>query len=104
MPTWLIVLTSAAVASLVSGVITLVGQTLERRSRRRELLFTKAIEMSAARVEFIKELALKTGGSAALQDPVMLAEKYFRWLTHLLDKGELPAEAHSIQAASEKKS
>ena len=51
MNTWLIVLTSSAVGVLMSSVIGFVGQILERRSRREELLFKAAIEISQANAE-----------------------------------------------------
>jgi hypothetical protein len=51
MNTWLVVLTSSAVGVLASGVIGLIGQFFERRSRRDELLFRAAIEISQVNAE-----------------------------------------------------
>lgn len=50
-------LASAGVAAFVSGMIALVGQWLERSSRRRELLLAKAIDLSVDRSRFLADLA-----------------------------------------------
>lgn len=89
---WPLVLTSAAIAAIVSSGATLVGQAIERRSRRRELLLTKAIELARAKSERAVWIAERTGTSVRLQDDIVSAETYFRWLTHLFDKGILPAD------------
>ena len=102
MPTWSIVLTSAGIAALVSGLITLAGQAFERRSRRRELALGKALEMAIIRIDLAKEIAVKDGREAEFRDHVILAETYFRWMTHLLDEGELPADAHQYRTTIEK--
>lgn len=41
-----LILGSAAVGALVSSIITLIGQAVERRARRRELLLSKSIELA----------------------------------------------------------
>ena len=43
MSTTLTVIISAATGTLVSGILTIVGQALERRARRAELLLSKAL-------------------------------------------------------------
>jgi hypothetical protein len=93
MNTWLIVLTSSAVGVLVSGVVTLVGQRLERRARRDELLLTKALEMAVQRTAIMVQLAEKTGATVSLVDEVINAETYFRWLKSVLETGKLPPDA-----------
>jgi len=55
MSTIAIVLTSSGVAVLMSGLITLLGQYFERRNRRNELIFTKALEMAYERSKMILE-------------------------------------------------
>jgi hypothetical protein len=90
---WLTVLTSAAVGVLVSGAVTLIGQYLERRARRDELLLAKAIDMATARRELAMQVAEKTGATASLIDDVINAETYFRWLKSLLETGKLPSDA-----------
>jgi hypothetical protein len=91
--TWLTVLTSAAVAVLVSGAITLLGQYLERRARRDELLFTKALETAIRKNEVTIRALEVSGGHATLQDEVISAETYLRWLKELLNTGKLPPDA-----------
>lgn len=90
---WLTVLTSAAVGVLVSSFISLIGQFLERRARRNELLLTKALEMAAAKRKFVMEVAEKNGATASLEDDAITAETYLRWLKSLLKNGKLPPEA-----------
>ena len=87
-PNLLTVLISASVGVLVSGVITLVGQYLERRARRNELLLTKAIEMAKAGREWRMEAFEKSGKPGLIIDDAFIAEKYFRWLKGLLETGD----------------
>lgn len=100
MPTLLLILTSAGVAALVSGLLTFAGQWLERRARRRELLLAKAIELSIERTRFLTDLAQKLGRDIEIQDNAMLAEVYYQWLLHLLDNDKLPVDAPSIRGSS----
>jgi hypothetical protein len=93
MDIWLTVLTSAAVGALVSSGVTLIGQHLERRARRDELLFNKAIDLAEAQREFFLAFADKSGATATLIDPAINAETYFRWFKILLDTGKLPPDA-----------
>jgi hypothetical protein len=88
----LTVVTSAAVGALVSSLATLLAQALERRSRRRELLLAKSIELAFRRTDLIKELAFKSGQPATFQDDATLAAGYFNALEHLFEHGELPDE------------
>lgn len=93
---WLIVLTSSAVGVLVGSVVTLIGQYLERRARREELLLTRALEAAMERRKLAMKIvdADKTGATTALlADDVINAEKYYRWLRTLLDTGKLPPDA-----------
>jgi hypothetical protein len=91
--TWLVVLTSSAVGVLVSSVVTLLGQYLERRARRDELLLAKACEMAARRTEIAVQAAKDAGAGVSLQDDVINAETYYRWLKELLATGKLPPDA-----------
>jgi hypothetical protein len=94
MSAWLIVLTSSAVGVLVSSIVALAGQYLERRARRGELLLTKALEMAIRRTDVImKSIEVSGRGSASLSDEVINAETYLRWLKFLLDSGKLPPDA-----------
>ncbi len=100
---WLAILGSAAVGVVVSTVITLIGQFWERRARRKELLLSKAIELAIRRTDIGMRLADKTGKLVILPDDAMLAAGYYNDLKHLLDKGDLPAEAKLVAEASHKK-
>jgi hypothetical protein len=90
---WLIVLTSSAVGVLVSSVVALIGQALERRARRDELILTKALEIAAHRTDIAIELAKNSGAGVSLMDEVITAETYVRWMKALLDTGKLPPDA-----------
>jgi len=93
MSTWLTVLASAAVGAVTSSIVTLIGQLLEGRARRDELLLVRALELAAARREFVLEAAEKNGQTASLVDDAIVAETYFRWLKSLLETGKLPPDA-----------
>jgi hypothetical protein len=70
------VITSAAVGAVVSALLTLAGQYFERRSRRKELLLSKAIELAFRRTDIVKEVAFKTGRHVAFKDDASLAAGY----------------------------
>ena len=78
-------LSSAAVGALVSSAITTVAQWRERKSRREELLLTKAMEMARARVATI----VATGGK--VEPDILIAEDYYVSLKHLIEHGCLDA-------------
>jgi hypothetical protein len=98
---WITVLTSAAVGVLVSAMLTLIGQYLERRARQNELLLTKALEMAVRRSDVAMKIALETGRKTSLLDDVINAETYFHWLKGLLHKGRLPAGADKFKRSWE---
>ncbi len=102
MPTWSVVLTSAGIAAFVSGIISLSGQALERRSRRRELALAKALEMASKQIDMTREVAAANRQQAAIMDHVLFASTYYKWLRHLLDAGELPPDAEKMRADSER--
>lgn len=87
------VITSAAVGAVAAAIVNVLGQALERRSRRRELLLAKAVELAVERVRFAFEVAKASNHKAALKDPGITCATYYKWLSHLLDKGELPSDA-----------
>jgi hypothetical protein len=87
------VITSAAVGAVTAAVVNIIGQALERRSRRKELLLAKAVELAVERVRFAFEVAKASSQGAALKDPGITCATYYKWLRHLLDKGELPSDA-----------
>lgn len=92
-PLWVAIVTSAAVGALVSAVVNALSAWLERSARRKELLLTKAIDLSVQRTDLVLKLSDKMGKRAEIHDTVTLAEVYFQWLRHLLDKGRLPEGA-----------
>lgn len=58
---WSVVITSAGIAAVVSGLINLAGQPFERKSRREELALAKGIELGIYRVQMTKEIGEATG-------------------------------------------
>jgi hypothetical protein len=96
----MLVLTSAGVAAFVSGLITLVGQHLERRARREEILIQKALEIAVHRSGLALDVAKSTGVEASLYDEVINAATYYRWLKELLYKGVLPEDAQHRKGAA----
>jgi hypothetical protein len=78
---------------VAAAVVNLVGQGIERRSRRKELLLAEAVELAVERVRFSFEVAKAANESAALADPGITCATYYKWLRHILDTGELPRDA-----------
>lgn len=93
MSSWLTVLTSAAVGALVSALVHAISAWRERTARRKELLLTKSIELAIRRNDLLMKAAEQTREEVPLYDTPSLAEVYFYWLGHLMDKGRLPKEA-----------
>ncbi len=89
----LTVVTSAAVGTIVATAMSMFSQSLERRSRKRELLMQKAIELAIERARFTFDVAKASGVKASLSDPAITTETYFQWLLHLWDNGKLPEMA-----------
>ena len=87
------VITSAAVGAVAAAGVNLVGQALERRSRRKELLLAKAVDLAVERVRFAFQVAKDSNQSTSLKAPGITCATYYKWLLHLLDKGDLPADA-----------
>jgi hypothetical protein len=70
-----LILGSAAIGALVSSIITLIGQAIERQARKRELLLSKSIDLAVLQLNLYKETALVNNQSVDLQ-PVLF---YARW-------------------------
>lgn len=85
-----LILGSAAVGALVSSVITLVGQHIERKARREELLLSEAIKLAMAHKEFMSDFAKSTGQTVTVPDHARLAQVYFIGLRSLIGTGKLP--------------
>ena len=109
-----IVLASAVVSAVVSSLLTLWGQYLERKSRkeehrlererkREELLLSKAIELALTRTDLIKDLALASKQKATFKDSLLLANSYYKDLQLLLDTGDIREETKKKWEESNKK-
>ena len=98
--TLITIATSAGIGALVSSLVTLLGQFLERKARRQEILLGKAIDLAIQRIELIKQAADHSGGTATIRDHVSIAADYYRDLKHLLSKDALPAEFLKAEACS----
>jgi hypothetical protein len=97
------VVTSAAVGSIVAAGITVLGQFLERRARRKELLLKKAIEIAEAKTKNIIDISEKTGVNAIIYDTMANVGVYYRALEYLINKGDLPADVKSKLEKEEKR-
>jgi hypothetical protein len=85
------ILTSAVISAVIASAFGLIGQAIDRRARRRELLFVKSVELARENREFIMKVAKDLGAGARIHDYAVYAEMYFWLLTELHDKGHLPA-------------
>jgi hypothetical protein len=101
-PTWILVLGSAAIGAVVSGLISELGRWRERKYRREELLLTKALELASIRLETMKEVAQQSSGPGTIliQDSALMTETYYGWLKELMQTGKLPKDAHERNAFS----
>jgi hypothetical protein len=83
------ILASAATAAVVTGMFALLAQKLERKTRQKELIFTKSVELAKANRDFIHTVSKEMGGGT-IHDYAVYAEMYYWLLTELHDKGKLP--------------
>ena len=90
---WSTILTSAAIGALVAQLVQLVGQALERRARRRELIFKFAVEASRMSNVITLQIARETKRPAVIKDPIVQAASYYPLVEHLLDRGRMPEGA-----------
>lgn len=96
----IVVFISAAGGALVSSCFTLVGQSIERKAKHKELIFNAAIAQAKQRVATGIELAKLSGLEGSVPDEVNLAGTYYQWLEHLFEHGKLPPEAIEAEKAS----
>ncbi len=92
MSTWVIVLTSAAVGAIASAIINLIGQALERSSRRQEIAVTKAIELTNASREHLQTLADRSGNKITSPPIAVTTGGFYRVLLHLMKHDKLPKD------------
>ena len=88
--TTVLLLGSAAVGALVSSIITLIGQQIERKARREELLLTESVKLALAHNEQIFKVAQASSREAFMPAPARLAHTYFVALKSLMSTGQLP--------------
>lgn len=74
--------------SLLSLLFSLIAQALERRSRIKELLLTKSIDMAQTTTRLLFELGKEAGGGE-LYPEIVTARWYHRQLKTLLQKGTI---------------
>lgn len=87
-----LILGSAAIGALVSSITTLIAQILERNAKKKELLFTKAVELAQADTQQTMEILKQSKRPVLIEPTIMLVEKYLTSLTQLHKTGSLPAE------------
>lgn len=87
-------LSSAAVGAFVSSLMTIIAGWRERKSRREELLLSKATEMARLRAAFV---ASTTGGK--IEPDILLTEDYYLSLKHLMEHGCLDPKTKDRIAA-----
>jgi hypothetical protein len=100
LPVSVLIITSAAVGAITSSLITFFSSYLERRARRRELLLKEAFALAHQRVETLCRIAEATQASFPIPDAIVLAEKYYQWVTALFTRGRLPQEARDAHERS----
>jgi hypothetical protein len=87
-----LVLGSAAVGALVSSLMTLTGQYFERKSRKREIILGKAIEMAHQRFENTITALRDSGQQGKIVPEIYMALQYHKSLTALFETGDLDEE------------
>ena len=87
-----VILPSAIIGAIVSGFISFLLAYLDRRTRKKELIFSFAWKAAEHRTNLIDKISTETGKTVYLQDTVFLAGKYYSYLEDLYEKGKLPDE------------
>jgi hypothetical protein len=87
-----VVLTSAAVGAVVSSLLTLLSQVLDRRSRRTEFLMRTATDWAVKRVELAIEYAKTRAVHPVTPDLGWMAYDYHRQLSSLMKDGTMPPD------------
>ncbi len=84
-----LILGSAAVGALVSSIVTLVGQSIERKARQKELLLSKAIELAELQIDMQKAAVEMNGGRVEVYPHIVQARWFHKELVKLLSDGKL---------------
>jgi hypothetical protein len=89
-----VVLASAGVAAVISTAGNLIGQALERKSRREELALSTSVSLAVTWTETVVRIYTKPTGyiGPALGDPGVFFPTYYRWVRHVMKTGELPPD------------
>jgi len=87
-----IIFGSAAVGALVSSVITLIGQSIERKARQKELLLSKAIELAELQNAMLKAAAEMSGRTVSMLPYIVQTRWFHKELANLLSEGKLSPE------------
>ncbi len=103
MPLASLLLGSAAIGALVSSLITLIGQYIERKARREELLISEAIKLSMAHKDSLIEFAKMTQQNVYVPEHAKLAQTYFIALRSLIGTGKLPKGMYSADSSYDQK-
>lgn len=90
-PTWVLIFSSAAIGALISSIINEVGKSRERQARRKELLFTKAIEMAQERFRTLLDAYKQQ--EALIPPQILMVPVCHYLLSEIMDKGKLDDNA-----------
>lgn len=98
----ILLLSSAAVGALVSSAITLVGQHIERKARREELLLTEAIKMAGDHRSGLMKLAeARPNTGVFVPNQIRLTVTYLIGLKSLIGSGRLPKGMFSDESTED---
>jgi hypothetical protein len=87
-----VMLTSAAVGVVVSSLITLISQVLERRPRRTEFLMKTVTDWAVKRAELAIEYAKTRAVHPVTPELGWMAYDYHRQLSSLMRDGTIPLD------------
>lgn len=91
-----LILGSAAIGALISSVITILGQFLDRSAKKKELLFSKPIELAQVNVAILTDAAKHGSKSVALRPIVVYTRWHHRELKSHYEKGRLSPRMEAI--------
>jgi hypothetical protein len=85
-------ISTAGFGSFMSFLFAFFGQWLERRSRVKELLLSKAIDMARDRIDFLAETSKQNRQDMIIESHLVYAGELYQDLAHLFKKGKLPPQ------------